>query len=113
MTPDLINGLFELGGALTLCLNVRALWRDRGISGVHWGPVAFFSAWGVWNLFYYPSLGQRFSFAGGVCVVTVNLVWLGLLTWLTRDRWTPWFFRSVWPWFAAWALIVCMLLMVR
>ncbi len=86
MTPDLINGLFEAGGAVTLCLNVRALWRDRGISGVHWGPVAFFSAWGLWNLIYYPSLHQWFSFAGGLLVVTINLVWLGLLAWFVRDR---------------------------
>lgn len=79
MNPDAINGFFELGGALLLLLNVRAILRDREVSGIHWGPTAFFTAWGLWNLFYYPSLDQWFSFAGGVAIVTVNAVWLALV----------------------------------
>lgn len=86
MTPDLINGLFELGGAALLTLNIRALVRDRALSGVHWAPTVFFAAWGLWNLFYYPHLGQWLSFAGGVAVVAVNLVWLGLVLWFAVDR---------------------------
>jgi hypothetical protein len=76
MSMDLINGLFEFVGALLLLLNVRRLAQDKKISGVHWGPTVFFTAWGVWNLFYYPSLDQRWSFLGGVCLVAVNLIWL-------------------------------------
>lgn len=75
---DLVNGLFELGGALINGLNVRALIRDRGYSGVHWSPWAWFSAWGLWNLYYYPHLGQYLSFMGGCGIVFVNLTWLGL-----------------------------------
>ena len=81
MTPDHINGAFEGGGALLLALNTHALWRDRRIQGVHWGPIVFWSLWGVWNLYYYPSLGQTWSFVGGCGVVTMNLLWLGLLGW--------------------------------
>ena len=77
MTPDIINGLFELLGAFILLLNVRRLYQDKVLRGVHWGPAAFFTAWGLWNLFYYPHLDQWFSFAGGVCIVTVNAIWIG------------------------------------
>jgi len=67
MIPDLINGLFEFAGAFALALNVRQLWRDKEVKGVHPIPTAFFAAWGLWNLFYYPHLGQYWSLAGGDC----------------------------------------------
>lgn len=83
---DFVNGMFELGGALLLLLNVRALYRHREIKGVHRGPTVFFTFWGMWNLFYYPHLGQWWSFAGGIAVVLVNLAWLLLIVdfYLTR-----------------------------
>lgn len=87
MWPDLINGTFELLGAVALWQNVRALYRDRVLRGVHWTPTAFFASWGLWNLFYYPSLDQWASFAGGVAIVAVNLVWLGLV--IRYRAWRP------------------------
>lgn len=50
MTPDIINGLFELGGALLLLMNVVRLHRDKIVRGVHVLPTVFFSAFGFWNL---------------------------------------------------------------
>ena len=79
MWADLINGTFEFAGAVCLWQNVRALFRDRVLRGIHWTPTTFFAAWGLWNLFYYPSLDQWFSFWGGVAIVAVNLVWLALV----------------------------------
>jgi len=76
---DLINGCFELVGAALLTLNVRRLLIDKVVAGVSWLPVCFFTAWGMWNLYYYPSLDQWFSFAGGVLIVVVNTVWLVLV----------------------------------
>lgn len=76
MTPDHINGAFEAIGAAMLALNVRRVWRDRAIAGVHWAPTLFFTAWGMWNLFYYPSLNQWASFAGGCLLVLMNAAWL-------------------------------------
>jgi hypothetical protein len=75
-TGDTINAAFEFGGAFALALNVRRLWIDRAVSGVHWGPTVFFTAWGLWNLIYYPSLGQWLSLIGGAAIVVVNTVWL-------------------------------------
>lgn len=76
MTFDVINGTFEFIGAIMLTINCYRLHKDRVLKGAHWLPVTFFTAWGLWNLVYYPSLDQWFSFAGGCAIVTVNLVWL-------------------------------------
>lgn len=78
MKPDYVNGAFELLGSITLWLNVVVLYRAKAIRGVHWGATAFFTCWGVWNLFYYPALGQWWSFAGGLSVMAANGTWLGL-----------------------------------
>lgn len=79
MSPDFINGAFELGGAVMLWQNVRRLRQDKIVRGVDWRPTLLFTAWGVWNLFYYPHLDQWWSFAGGCAIVLANAAWLGLL----------------------------------
>ena len=76
MNPDMINGLFEIFGAIVLCDNVRLIRKHKAVKGINPWTTVFFTSWGVWNLFYYPSLGQWFSFAGGVAIVAVNAVWL-------------------------------------
>lgn len=78
MTPDYVNALFEFGGAGLLLMNVSQLYRDKALSGVRILPTAFFSAWGLWNLFYYPSLDQWASFIGGVAIVSVNVAWVAM-----------------------------------
>lgn len=76
VSNDAINGSFELVGAYFNSRSVAAIRRDRIVTGVCWTPWAWFSAWGVWNLFYYPSLDQFYSFLGGLVMVGVNLIWL-------------------------------------
>jgi hypothetical protein len=78
-TPDTVNGLFELLGGLTTWLNIRALMRDKCVRGVDWRLTFFYTAWGLWNLFYYPSLDQWASFVGGVVIVAGNAAWLALV----------------------------------
>jgi hypothetical protein len=39
-------------------------------------PIAFFTAWGWWNVMFYPALGQWCSFAGGLFMVAANAAWL-------------------------------------
>jgi hypothetical protein len=75
---DAINGGFEVVGALLTWANVARLWRERCVRGVFWPVTAFFAAWGVWNLYYYPSLGQWLSFVGGVGLVVGNVAWVVL-----------------------------------
>lgn len=76
---DLINGAFELLGGLFICLHIHKVFMDKSVAGVSWHAVAFFTVWSIWNLVYYPALGQRLSYWGGIAVAIANTVWLGLL----------------------------------
>lgn len=84
MTPDLANAAFEGVGALLTLLNLRALLRDRKVAGVRWEVTAFWSAWGAWNLYYYPALGQWFSFGAGCLLFASNMAWVVLALYFTR-----------------------------
>lgn len=83
---DLINGGFELAGAAFNCLSIRALLRDRQVKGVSPLPSLFFMSWGLWNLVYYPSLGQWWSFWGGVALAATTATWLGLYVHFNRKE---------------------------
>lgn len=39
----------------------------------------FFTAWGVWNVYYYPALNQPLSFYGGLFVVVANAVYVWMM----------------------------------
>jgi len=73
---DIVNSLFELGGALLTWLNVKKLLRDKDIKGVFWPIWIFFTSWGFWNLYYYPSVGHLLSFWAGVLLVAGNTTWV-------------------------------------
>jgi len=77
--PDFINGLFELSGCWFILLSILRILKTKSAKGVHWLHPAFFSAWGSWNLYYYPHLGQWISFIGGFGVLIANSVWVILL----------------------------------
>jgi len=79
MTPDIINGIFEIIGSVFTWMNVYRVHKDRGYAGIYVPAAAFFFSWGFWNLYFYPHLDQWFSFAGGVSLVGANLAWLGAM----------------------------------
>lgn len=74
--PDTVNGAFELAGGLFILQSILRLHREKIVRGVSWVHVGFFSTWGVWNLFYYPYLGQWMSYAGSIGIVAANTYWL-------------------------------------
>ncbi len=82
--PDLINGLFEALGAVAILGHVRRVFKDKAVAGVAIWSTVFFAAWGFWNLYYYPQLGQWASFAGGVAIVLGNCLWIAGLVYYTR-----------------------------
>lgn len=84
--PDTINAGLELGGALFSALNIVHLYRDRIIKGVAWPATAFFTAWGVWNLWYYPHLAQPLSALAALALVLVNATWLLMALWFHIQR---------------------------
>jgi hypothetical protein len=79
MTPDVVNGLIEAIGGLFVLNHCRRLYIDKQVKGVSLVSTAFFFLWGLWNVFYYPSLNQRWSFAGGIIVVSANFLWIALM----------------------------------
>lgn len=79
MAPDLINGCFEALGSLLILNHCRVTLRDRGVKGVSLLSTGIFNAWGVWNLFYYPALGQWWSFWGGCGLSLANACWVVLM----------------------------------
>lgn len=93
MLADIINGTFELFGGLLMWLNVRAIRRDKEIKGVSWIPCIFFTTWGIWNLWYYPSLDQWFSFWGGVVLVAANATWIYHIWYY--DRYTKFLLQEI------------------
>lgn len=78
MTPDHINAIFELVGAFATWRNAYQLHRDGELRGVYLPSTVFFTAWGVWNLAFYPLLGQWYSAAAGAVLVAGNLAWVAL-----------------------------------
>lgn len=76
MNTDHFNALFEFVSAMLLMINVIRLYKDKKLQGVSIVPTMFFTVWGFWNLYYYPSLNQLWSFIGGIFVVVVNLIWV-------------------------------------
>jgi len=84
--PDLINGTFEFAGGFMLLTNVWQIFKDKVLKGYNPLSTVFFTSWGMWNLFYYPHLGQWYSFAGGVFIVSVNTFWLGQIIYYRRNR---------------------------
>lgn len=88
--PDIVNGLFEGSGGIFIAVSVRKLYKQKIVRGVSAVPVGFFSAWGYWNLFYYPHLGQWASFSGGLGIVIVNTIWLcQIVYYLWREHHMP------------------------
>lgn len=79
MTPDMINGLFELFGGLLVLNHCRAVLRDKSVAGVSIISTAVFTMWGCWNLYYYPSLDQMWSFFGGMVIFGANSYWVYLM----------------------------------
>lgn len=77
--PDLVNAAFEFGGALAIGASVLRLVKDKQVHGVSLWMIGFFTSWGLWNLFYYPHLGQTWSFVAGIVVLLANLAYLSLL----------------------------------
>ncbi len=76
---DLINGSFEIFGGIAMAGNVLRLHKDKQTRGVNGLVQAFFTSWGLWNLYYYPQLGQWVSFAGGLTLVIANAFYIALM----------------------------------
>lgn len=87
LQPDQINAIISVTGSGFLWANVYSLYKEREVKGVHWGSVAYFTALGFWNLFFYSTLNQWYSALAGVSGVGANIVWLGMALWIHFRKW--------------------------
>lgn len=76
---DMANAFFEGAGSIFVLNHARVLSQHKLVRGVSLLSVAFFSLWGVFNMFYYSHLGQNFSWYAGICVLIANTFYLSLI----------------------------------
>ena len=86
MWQDLTNGVFESCGCFFVFLNVLRTLKDKEVKGVNPIAITYFTAWGFWNCYYYPFLGQWASFIGGSSIALMNTVWVVLLFYYLRKE---------------------------
>jgi len=86
MVADIVNGFFECIGGIMMFLNCYKIWKDKQVKGVSIFATGFFTAWGYWNLYYYPSLNQWMSFVGGLFIVLGNTIWVSLAMYYMRKN---------------------------
>lgn len=86
MIGDYGNSLFELIGAFFQVKNCLQIYKDKEIKGVYWPAWLFFTSWGYWNLYYYPSLNQWFSFVAGALMAIANTTWVSLAWYYTHRK---------------------------
>ena len=83
---DMINGTFESTGCFFVFLNVLRTLKDKKVRGVDPKYVAYFTAWGFWNCYYYPFLDQWISFVGGSSIALMSTLWVILLLYYIRKE---------------------------
>lgn len=83
---DLINAGFESMAGVFVFLSAWRVYKDKEVRGVSAWMVVFMLAWGLWNLIYYPSLGQWGSFYGGLSVAAANITWISLILYYRKPR---------------------------
>jgi uncharacterized membrane protein YfcA len=83
---DVVNGGFEFLAGFMVLLHCRQLYKDKIVKGVNLPATIFFTSWGFWNLYYYPSLDQWFSFFGGLGIVSANSLWVGMMIYYKRKE---------------------------
>lgn len=79
MIQDAINAGFEFGAGIAVLHHCFKLHMDKQVRGLSIPAVFFFTAWGFWNIYYYPFLGQPWSFAGGIFVTLANCIYVAML----------------------------------
>lgn len=87
MIADFIMGLIQLVSAGFMGISVWQLYKAKLVRGISAITVSFWVAWGFWDLYYFPSLGQWWAFAGAVAVTLINMLYVYLIvTYNRRER---------------------------
>lgn len=73
---DKFNAMFELFGAVAVLPSIWAAAKAKRVVGVSAVTSVFFVAWGLWNIIYYPALGQTWSGYAAIAMTTTNMIYL-------------------------------------
>ena len=73
---DLTNAFFEVIGFFLICVSVRDIRKSKGYAGISLAQICFYCSWGLWNVVYYPKIGQTYSFFAGILVLIANATWV-------------------------------------
>ena len=83
---DIVNAIFEFGAILGIYGHIRQIKKDKKVNGIYIPTIMFFTLWGFWNIYYYPSLGQWFSFIAGSVLALMNCAYVYLLVKYSRRK---------------------------
>ena len=75
---DVINFFFEFFAGIAIYLHCREAEKAKSVQGVSFLATMFFTVWGVWNLIYYPILGQWASVIAAIFVFAGNVYWINI-----------------------------------
>ena len=76
LTYDQVNAGFEMVGAAFRIFDCMKLHRDKTFLGGSIWTAVFFFIWGIFNTFFYPSLGQTWSLCAAITLTMVNGLWI-------------------------------------
>jgi hypothetical protein len=84
LTPDQMNAGFEVAGATLRAWDCYKLYTAKRFMGGSLWTAFFFFAWGLFNTFFYPSLGQTWSLVAAVLLTAVNGLWISMALFYNR-----------------------------
>lgn len=76
---DNINACLQIIGAILVSHSAFKCYSNKSAAGVSFLMTGFFFILGVWNLIFFAGLDQMLSFAGGLLLVTANMIYTGLI----------------------------------
>ncbi len=76
---DTVNATFQGVAALLVWHHVWMLRKDKAVAGISIPATCMMLLWSFWNMYYYPSLGQWWSFSTSIIMLGANAVRVFLL----------------------------------
>lgn len=86
LTMDQANAALEMGGAFLRTLDCIKLFQHKRFVGGHLGTALYFLLWGVFNVFFYPSLNQVWSFWAALALMVINGLWFVMAVYYNHFR---------------------------
>jgi hypothetical protein len=83
---DTINSLFEISAGFIFWFNIVEITIDKQVKGISFCACIYFLIWAYWNIYYYFSIGQTYSFWGAVFLAMPNTIWILLVMKYKRKK---------------------------